>query len=48
MMIPFQHLIHSNIEFENKPAMNYKINHLIYNCNQNLSDELEIIESSLF
>ena len=45
-MIPFQHLIHSNIEFENKPAMNYKINHLIYNCNRNLSDELEIIESS--
>lgn len=45
-MIPFEHLIHSNIEFENKPAMNYKINHHIYNCNQNLSEELEMIESS--
>jgi hypothetical protein len=40
MMIPFRQLIHSKIEFENKPAMNYKINHLIYNCNRSLLDEL--------
>lgn len=42
----FEHLIHSNFEFENKTAMNYKFNPLIYNCNQNLSDELELISSS--
>lgn len=45
-MIPFEHSLHSNVDFENKPAMNYNINSLIYNCDQNSSDGLELIKGS--